>query len=108
MNIPQTWKTLLKILALLIGIQLLRIASKALVFSFVERTVWTDTLCSAGVGCCVRAAAVALEKRVRSLFCSIWSSILLAVEPSFHWSRFGGAFSFSSPIVQHSAKKNSK
>ena len=48
MNIPQTWKTLLKILALLTGIQLLRIASKALVFSFVERTVWADTLCSAG------------------------------------------------------------
>ena len=48
MNILQTWKTLLKILALLTGIQLLRIASKALVFSFVERTVWTDTLCSAG------------------------------------------------------------
>ena len=48
MNIPQTWKTLLKILALLTSIQLLRIASKALVFSFVERTVWADTLCSAG------------------------------------------------------------
>ena len=37
-----------EILALLTGIQLLRIASKALVFSFVERTVWADTLCSAG------------------------------------------------------------
>ena len=68
MNIPQTWKTILKILALLTGIQLLRIASKALVFSFVERTVWTDTLCRAGVGCCVRAATVALQKCVRPLF----------------------------------------